>query len=671
MTDTPPISENDCGLGKYCRPRWLQGFATPTTFMVVYGLLGTIQAMSYVYIISTLTTIERRFGIPSKTTGMMLSGNEISQILLSLLLSYIGGQRNRPLWLAWGVCCSALSCYVLALPHFIYGPGEKALSLTQEYIVSHGINQTSLDLKERMGLCSEDSTPKDCNAGDYSALPPVLIFLSQFILGIGTTLYYSLGQTYIDDNTKKTKTPMILGLTLALRTIGPSLGFFIGYLCLNIYVDPWSTPLIQKKDPRWIGAWWIGWLVLGTIMFVFSFLLAMFPKQMRKTENIQISHKEKIEIGNNIIKVGDVNSNGNIKENLKIEPAKINDPPTLKDFPAALKRLIKNKLLVINIFSGVFYVLGASGYITYITKYIEVQFHKSSARANIIVGPAILLSMVLGFILSGAIISKAKPTPKFLLGWNVVVGIFFIVGEITYMFISCEDPNLIGYNKITKSVDVHNVCNANCSCENLKYAPVCLEERGLTFYSACHAGCHSTIKKNLTHIYSNCTCIPDENVLIVGLENNTDRYRYTTYSGELIEGPCDTPCGYHFYYFIMLSCLMQLLGSSGKIGNILVNYRAVSRVDKSFAQGLALLLVSLFAFIPGPVLFGGIIDSTCLIWDDNCGKRGNCWFYDKTSFRITMNTYAACLTSLGVLLDAIVCYLGKDLKLYDEDDEKE
>lgn len=65
-----------------------------------------------------------------------------------------------------------------------------------------------------MGLCSEDSTPKDCNAGDYSALPPVLIFLSQFILGIGTTLYYSLGQTYIDDNTKKTKTPMILGINI-------------------------------------------------------------------------------------------------------------------------------------------------------------------------------------------------------------------------------------------------------------------------------------------------------------------------------------------------------------------------------------------------------------------------------------------------------------------------
>lgn len=54
----------------------------------------------------------------------MLSGNEISQILLSLFLSYFGGQRNRPRWIAWGVLLSALSCFILATPHFIYGPGE-------------------------------------------------------------------------------------------------------------------------------------------------------------------------------------------------------------------------------------------------------------------------------------------------------------------------------------------------------------------------------------------------------------------------------------------------------------------------------------------------------------------------------------------------------------------
>lgn len=69
--------------------------------------------------------------------GLVISGNEISQILFSVILSYAGGQRNRPRWLAWGVVFCAISCYILALPHFIYGAGEDALHLTKEYQQEH------------------------------------------------------------------------------------------------------------------------------------------------------------------------------------------------------------------------------------------------------------------------------------------------------------------------------------------------------------------------------------------------------------------------------------------------------------------------------------------------------------------------------------------------------
>lgn len=67
------------------------------------------------------------------TLGIILSGNEISQILLSLILTYFGGQKNRPRWIAWGVIFSAMSCIILAFPHFIYGAGEEALQYTKEY----------------------------------------------------------------------------------------------------------------------------------------------------------------------------------------------------------------------------------------------------------------------------------------------------------------------------------------------------------------------------------------------------------------------------------------------------------------------------------------------------------------------------------------------------------
>lgn len=74
--------------------------------------------------------------------GLILSGNEVSQILLSVMLAYYGGQRNRPRFIAWGVVFCSLSCFILALPHFIYGPGEEAIRLTKEYMESINNNST-------------------------------------------------------------------------------------------------------------------------------------------------------------------------------------------------------------------------------------------------------------------------------------------------------------------------------------------------------------------------------------------------------------------------------------------------------------------------------------------------------------------------------------------------
>jgi Organic Anion Transporter Polypeptide (OATP) family len=41
--------------------------------------------------------------------------------------------------------------------------------------------------------------------------------------------------------------------------------------------------------------------------------------------------------------------------------------------------------------------------------------------------------------------------------------------------------------------------------------------------------------------------------------------------------------------------------------SLYINFRCVDPIDKAFAQGLAMLVISLFAFIPGPILFGALI----------------------------------------------------------------
>lgn len=57
-----------CGILSW-HPNWMTRFANARCYMLVFGLLGTIQETGATYLIVTLTTMEKRFKIPSQTTG--------------------------------------------------------------------------------------------------------------------------------------------------------------------------------------------------------------------------------------------------------------------------------------------------------------------------------------------------------------------------------------------------------------------------------------------------------------------------------------------------------------------------------------------------------------------------------------------------------------------------
>ena len=46
-------------------------------YAVVYSLIGVIQGMGFSYLSAVLSTIEKQFGIKSKETAWVFSGNEI------------------------------------------------------------------------------------------------------------------------------------------------------------------------------------------------------------------------------------------------------------------------------------------------------------------------------------------------------------------------------------------------------------------------------------------------------------------------------------------------------------------------------------------------------------------------------------------------------------------
>merc|ERR1712168_385789 len=211
--------------------------------------------MQYSYLSASLQTVERKFGIKSKETALLLSGNELAQILFLFALPITVKATRRPLWCGIGLSISALGLYLMCLPHFLTG----YVNLSLPSLSSSNATSTS---EKTADLCKSDvylnSLEGNCNADgsrqiDWIGL--IFMFSGIALTGIGNSLFYSFGIVYLDDNSGKQNSPLVLALTFTFRLIGPTLGYLLGAQCLSTYVYPSVDPGFDEKDPRWIGAW--------------------------------------------------------------------------------------------------------------------------------------------------------------------------------------------------------------------------------------------------------------------------------------------------------------------------------------------------------------------------------------------------------------------------------
>lgn len=84
-------------------------FSSLQIFVLLLSMLVTLQqALSSGYINSVITTIEKRFEIPSSYSGLIASSYEIGNVITVIFVSYLGSRRQIPVWCGWGT--SVLFC---------------------------------------------------------------------------------------------------------------------------------------------------------------------------------------------------------------------------------------------------------------------------------------------------------------------------------------------------------------------------------------------------------------------------------------------------------------------------------------------------------------------------------------------------------------------------------
>ena len=118
--------------------------------------------------------------------------------------------------------------------------------------------------------------------------------------------------------------------------------------------------------------------VASTILLA-SFSMFAFPRRLpRKGRPATQSKKQ---INGKLLP-----SESKSKTDSTVAPSTRSKNPSLKDFPKAIRRLLKNDILLFRTASSVLHILPVAGLYTFLPKYLESQFRMAAHTANMISG---------------------------------------------------------------------------------------------------------------------------------------------------------------------------------------------------------------------------------------------------------------------------------------------
>lgn len=172
-------------------------------------------------------------------------------------------------------------------------------------------------------------------------------------------------------------------------------------------------------------------MIIALVLLSFTVLMAMFPRELPRAavrrrialEKQKRSNAKKLEMSPLVEEVG----------------------VSCKDFYITFKRLLANKVFMLNNLAGIFYVFGYAStwyrqfcYFTlfgfsfmpfwiFTPKLIETLFKQSSSASSLFTGSFALISSAAGILAAGSVMTKFKPSARYLAFWNIIVGLFSVL----------------------------------------------------------------------------------------------------------------------------------------------------------------------------------------------------------------------------------------------------
>lgn len=579
-------------------------FSKIKMFLLALTCAYVSKSLSGIYMNSMLTQIERQFDIPTSIVGLINGSFEIGNLLLIILVSYFGTKLHRPIMIGIGCVIMGLGCFLMSLPHFLMGRYEYETTISPTSNLS---SNSFLCMENRTQTLKPTQDPAEC-VKEMKSLMWIYVLVGNIIRGIGETPIMPLGISYIEDFAKSENSPLYIGILESGKMIGPIVGLLLGSFCARIYVDTGSVNTddltITPTDTRWVGAWWIGFLVCAGVNILTSIPFFFFPKTLPK-EGLQ----------------DNVDRTENDKEEKHREKAKEENRGITKDFLPFMKSLSCNPIYMLLILTSVLQINAFINMFTFLPKYLEQQYGKSTSEVVLLIGVCNLPPICIGYLLIGFIMKKFRITVKKAAYMAFCLSLFEYLLSYFHFMISCDNFQVAGlttsYEGVQHPLYVENKvladCNTRCSCLTNTWDPVC-GDNGLSYMSACLAGCEKSVGMGTHMVFQNCSCIQSSG-------------NSSAVLGLCKKGP---ECANKLQYFLIMSVIGSFIYSITAIPGYMVLLRCIKSEEKSLGIGLHAFCTRIFAGIPAPIYFGALIDRTCLHWGTlKCGEPGACRMYNK------------------------------------------
>ncbi|XP_033728387.1 solute carrier organic anion transporter family member 4A1-like isoform X2 [Pecten maximus] len=641
------------GFGNWT-PRWLQGFNTIRWFVFWVCVFSFFQGFIVNGVINAIvSTLEKRFELPSSKSGLIVSSNDFFACFLVLAISYYGSQRHKPRIIGVGILTLGVGSFVFSLPHF----------MTEMY----NVGTQDIDSFENVCRYQNGTSSSTCNIEKSSHLQNYLwlFMLGNALHGAGSTPMFTLGTTFIDENAKAKMTSLYLGIVYASASIGVAAGYMLGGQTLNLFtdfhiVDPKNIGL-SPVDPRWVGAWWLSFLVSGAVMCIVVLPICAYPKRLPGSAKIQAERKsEAYKRGNNDKTVDDKFGRD------------------WKSFPMAMKNLITNPTFFFLSIGTCTEGLIVSGVAAFGPKFMQEKFNLPTALASFIMGIITVPGAGGGMFLGGYLVKKLKLKCKGIIRLNLISALSAAVMGCLFL-IGCPTQEIAGVTteyttrgQLSGHPRLRSQCNTGCGCSAMLYEPVCGTD-GSIYFTPCHAGCNLDFEwlegpMGPFKFYSNCSCVTASmqasmNVTLLSQTEVTSQMQTTPENTTpanfmnvtsppigAFQGICMSDCKL-FYLVAPLLFLGMLLTFMTVSPNQTATLRCVSESQKALAIGTQWLLLRLLGTTPGPLMLGSIIDSACKVWQDICGETGSCWIYEKSNMGIRIFIWWCLVKSCS-----IICY---------------